>query len=463
MGSHNMEQGGPGQPVAGQSVTPLLPSHPHSPPPPPSPSPDLESGRTKHPSAPPSLLRVATTNSPTHSPIAIRVSGSPIQRLGLTSDLSPSPPAQVRSSHTLPTAPQQQVKAEEGVSPLLRRPTWPSTKSAFTAVPQGQGTPPPAQTTPTPPKATPPQSSSPTGSSGSLTTVPQTRPLAIISQQPSALEGSNTIEIAGASSLGHALSAPVPSTGSLKAATELHTSAGHVTQVTPTTSAAHTASGIALANFPLAPAELSLIPSSQSAVHTLRPVPLAPGVTGVNVVARSCGMSTAAFVVSPPTLTSPPTAVTSPPSTTLTPSHTPGPHPSPPHSGPPTPRDHTPLPFSPSSAHGQFVGASFARHQARYLGTVSPLTPLTPYTYGSPLTSPLKYNNFYGSATCVATPTESDSLVRWLKQHRLHKYASLFEALSFEELCALSEEELKERGMTAGAAKKLRLKLDELR
>ena len=182
---------------------------------------------------------------------------------------------------------------------------------------------------------------------------------------------------------------------------------------------------------------------------------------------RSCSTSTAAFVVSPPALTSPPSTVTSPPSTTLTPSHTPGPLPSPPHSGPPTPRDHTPLPFSPSSsAHGQFVSISFGRPQGRYLGTVSPLTPLTSYVYGSPLTSPaplLKFNNFHGSYTCVATPTESDSLVRWLKHHRLHKYASLFEALSFEELCALSEEELKERGMTAGAAKKLRLKLDELR
>ena len=53
--------------------------------------------------------------------------------------------------------------------------------------------------------------------------------------------------------------------------------------------------------------------------------------------------------------------------------------------------------------------------------------------------------------------------MKWLKAHRLHKYASLFEGFTFEELCSLNEEELKGRGMTAGAAHKLRLKLDEFR
>lgn len=63
--------------------------------------------------------------------------------------------------------------------------------------------------------------------------------------------------------------------------------------------------------------------------------------------------------------------------------------------------------------------------------------------YGSPIhspsPSPLTPGGLRGksSSNIARTPTDFDSLNRWLKSHRLHKYASIFENMAFDEVMSL--------------------------
>eukprot|EP00731_Ephydatia_muelleri_P026866 Em0018g966a len=105
-----------------------------------------------------------------------------------------------------------------------------------------------------------------------------------------------------------------------------------------------------------------------------------------------------------------------------------------------------------------------------HMGSSSSIPNISSFCYGSPLPSPLTSspNTPYLMGSTGSVVQDSDSLPKWLKRHRLHKYAKIFNGMTFEEsaislqMQLLTEENLKEKGMTAGAAKKLRLKLDEL-
>jgi hypothetical protein len=89
--------------------------------------------------------------------------------------------------------------------------------------------------------------------------------------------------------------------------------------------------------------------------------------------------------------------------------------------------------------------------------------------YGSPIhspsPSPLTPGVLRGksSSNISRTPTEYESLTRWLKSLRLHKYASIFENMTFDELLTMNKASLKKRGMTEGAANKLVGKIEELK
>jgi len=51
----------------------------------------------------------------------------------------------------------------------------------------------------------------------------------------------------------------------------------------------------------------------------------------------------------------------------------------------------------------------------------------------------------------------------WLKSLRLHKYAHLFSLLTYEEMLALTEEQLELQGVTKGARHKIALSIARLR
>jgi SAM domain (Sterile alpha motif). len=51
----------------------------------------------------------------------------------------------------------------------------------------------------------------------------------------------------------------------------------------------------------------------------------------------------------------------------------------------------------------------------------------------------------------------------WLKSLRLHKYAQLFAQLSYEEMMALTEEQLAAQGVTKGARHKIIISIRKLK
>ena len=71
--------------------------------------------------------------------------------------------------------------------------------------------------------------------------------------------------------------------------------------------------------------------------------------------------------------------------------------------------------------------------------TYSPI-PAYPYFSGSPIASPVPPSpktpkKLYSSYTAVnRASNEHDSLIRWLKSLRLHKYYSMFDNITFEEV-----------------------------
>ncbi len=71
------------------------------------------------------------------------------------------------------------------------------------------------------------------------------------------------------------------------------------------------------------------------------------------------------------------------------------------------------------------------------IGVAPPYSPIPTYPYSpqaSPIPSP-KLPKMYGSYNAVNyTPSENDSLLKWLKGLRLHKYYSKFENVTFEEV-----------------------------
>lgn len=51
----------------------------------------------------------------------------------------------------------------------------------------------------------------------------------------------------------------------------------------------------------------------------------------------------------------------------------------------------------------------------------------------------------------------------WLKSLRLHKYKLIFSELSYEEMLALTEQQLEEKNVTKGARHKIIVNIDKLR
>lgn len=135
----------------------------------------------------------------------------------------------------------------------------------------------------------------------------------------------------------------------------------------------------------------------------------------------------------------------------------------------PTKRTHK-ITLSPSLSQLQQYGGSSSQPTYNY-----PVS-YTPTRFESPSPSPKqqqtnvmgggRWQSSYGPLCTTPTnqtPTESDQLRKWLKVHRLHKYQNLFQDLTFDEISELSVEQLKNMGMTQGAAKKLQQKMEELK
>lgn len=77
---------------------------------------------------------------------------------------------------------------------------------------------------------------------------------------------------------------------------------------------------------------------------------------------------------------------------------------------------------------------------SQFVPIIPPTVPLPLiFGYGSPVPSPSPSPLTPGargksSSYIARTPTDFESLSRWLKSHRLHKYASIFENMTFEEV-----------------------------
>ena len=151
------------------------------------------------------------------------------------------------------------------------------------------------------------------------------------------------------------------------------------------------------------------IGDTPSSIHDMIQVPGLHGVMYNGTLVSNSPVSTRS--VYPPTQTSPTAVVTSPIlSSAITPS--------PPHSGTSTPKSG--VPCSPQIVYNYTPTAAYS-----YMFDGSP--------YSSPNPSPgPRMNKSYGSYTSVKV---EESLLRWLKSLRLHKYYSLFENVTFEEVC----------------------------
>jgi len=392
----------------------------------------LESGkRHTHLSEP-----IKSTSSPTHSPIPIRG-----QRIFGSSTDSPS--ASPRLPHTLPNSSVQEQLEED--SPVIpRRPTYPLSnrlkgeKSAFkpVVIPNEIAT------------STSSLASTSSQSQPSISTPPPaSNPMFSVS--PSFPVSPHTISTTTAtpSSVTTASACTSRSTTSLvqTSSSAYSVTSEHRKDSTLTPDGAATLSNTRSETQPqvIASGRSSLVSSrvseapSATVAHGLSSSDTPQSTQQDGTLTRANG-AVPVSVKSTSVVTSPTTSVTSPLFTaTVTRSHSSQVHtvtPSPPHSCTSTPRQV----YSPSVSqlmYGPGVG-------------MPPYSPATQLWYpGSPLPSPIpspktpKMNKMYGSAIGInRTPTEYDSLLKWLKSHRLHKYHQLFESMTFEEVrgCSLA-------------------------
>ena len=127
----------------------------------------------------------------------------------------------------------------------------------------------------------------------------------------------------------------------------------------------------------------------------------------------------------------------------------------------PTKKDHN-MALSPSLTQLYYGGGSQPPYRSYPIS-------YTPTNFESPSPSPSMGARWQSSTgpLCTTpnsqTPTESDQCRKWLKVHRLHKYEHLFQDMTFSDISALTVDQLKDMGMTLGAAKKLQQKMEELK
>ena len=71
-----------------------------------------------------------------------------------------------------------------------------------------------------------------------------------------------------------------------------------------------------------------------------------------------------------------------------------------------------------------------------HMGSSSSIPNISSFCYGSPLPSPLTSspNTPYLMGSTGSVVQDFDSLPKWLKRHRLHKYAKIFNGMTFEEV-----------------------------
>ena len=71
-----------------------------------------------------------------------------------------------------------------------------------------------------------------------------------------------------------------------------------------------------------------------------------------------------------------------------------------------------------------------------HMGSSSSIPNISSFSYGSPLPSPVTSspNTPYLMGSTGSVAQDCDSLPKWLKRHRLHKYAMIFNGMTFEEV-----------------------------
>ena len=75
--------------------------------------------------------------------------------------------------------------------------------------------------------------------------------------------------------------------------------------------------------------------------------------------------------------------------------------------------------------------------QLPHMGSSSSIPNISSFGYGSPLPSPVTsspHTPYIMGSTGSVAAQDSDSLPKWLKRHRLHKYANIFNGMTFEEV-----------------------------
>ena len=338
----------------------------------------LESGKTR--------LRTSTDalgakSSSTQSPRLLR--SSPLHRA--TANAPPAPP-QSRTAHTLPhqsTSSTGQAKEE---SVLERRFTYPSRRSAFTPV-----TPPTQHQTP--PTSTHLTNSHPLiANGGSPSAATETAAMETVTVTTHSTVTSSNIVTASPSSTSTSspLTSHTPSHPSQPPSDPVTTSAISIissshSHITTTTTS----------------------PTSQNHSSTVaKPTPTHPhqhNVTTVPSPTKPLSRITHPYIHHPTITSSPPPL---------------------PPSGKTTPIGEVSYTIPP-----QFVP----------IGPPLPLFTPVVFDYSSPVPSPSPSPLTPGlrgksSSNIARTPTEYESLSRWLKGHRLHKYASIFENMAFDEV-----------------------------
>ena len=93
-----------------------------------------------------------------------------------------------------------------------------------------------------------------------------------------------------------------------------------------------------------------------------------------------------------------------------------------------------------TTPHSGYILGTTGYPSSQLMNMAPPYSPIPTYPYfGSPLASPVpspKTPKMYGSYNAVnRAPSEQDSLFKWLKALRLHKYHSMFENVTFDEVC----------------------------
>ena len=349
----------------------------------------LETGNTR--------LRKSTDalgakGSSTQSPRLQR--SSPLHRA--TAD-TPSAPPQSRTAHTLPPQSTSSTAQAKEESVLERRFTYPSRRSAFTPVI------PPTQHQ-APPTSTHLTNSHPLiangGSPSAATETAATETVAVTTTH-SAVTASNVVT-------------PSPISVSTSSPLTSHTPSR---SSQPASDSATTTSAI------------SIISSSQPHIITTT--------TSSTTITSSTSSQCHSSTVAKPTPTHPHQHnVTTVPSPTKPPSRITHP----PHIHRPTVTS-SPPPLHHTSGKTTPIGEVSYTIPPQFVPIGPPMPLFTPVVISyrspvpSPSPSPLTPSLRGKSSSNIAwTPTEYESLSRWLKGHRLHKYASIFENMTFDEV-----------------------------